>query len=236
MPTYVPPGAPGKPIPYNVGGTTANVRFTDGSQGTNPIDSRRIAWSTLTGTPAFEGTTYPNSFSDGDTPISGLAVGTTYNVWARCHSFAGWGPWSARASFYTRQVPDPPSTPWFEDIQPTSVKIGWVPNYDGGAGIEGYQVAWGTDPHTPQTYWNNVWSPVTITGLQPGVVYYFWVQARNAVGYSGWSGAAVNRTIAGAYVYLDNTWRLAVPYVKDGGVWRLAQVWTRYEGNWKQTN
>lgn len=244
MPVYViytPPGAPGKPVPYNVSGFNANVKFTDGSEGSNPIDGRRLAWSSSSGaTPPLDQTTtggdYIMSFSDGDTPIGSLTVGTTYYVWARCHSYAGWGKWSARAQFYTQQVPDAPSTPWFEDVQLTSVKLGWDPNFNGGSEINGYQVGWGTDPNTPQTYWNDVWPGLTITGLQPGAVYYFWVQARNSVGYSAWSGAAVNRTVAGAYVNDNGTWRLAIPYVKDGETWRLAQVWVKDQGSWKQTN
>lgn len=244
MPLVVstPPGPPGKPVIYGITGTSVNAKFTDGLSGSNAIDFRRLCLSTNGTTPDFYWTApgtygdYIVSFSDGDSPLGGLTPGATYYVWARCHSFAGYGSWSARATFVAKTTPDPPTTPWIEEFTNTSVKINWNPNFNGGSEINGYQINWGTNPGGLDQYWNDVWPPLTFTGLTPGVTYYFRAQARNSVGYSGWSGVIASRTIAGAYVNDNGTWRLAVPWVKDSGVWRRAKPWIRDQGTWRQTS
>lgn len=228
------PAAPTNLVISAVTFNSINLRFswTDYLY-TDHIDGKQIGYGT---SPT---TVQTIISSDGDTPIYPLNSGTTYYFWARTHNSSGYSNWSARAQVTLptpASPPDAPSTPWLYNVQPTSVDVGWNGNYDGGSPINGYQIGWGTDPGWPQSLWQPVWSPVTISGLTPGAVYYFWVQAHNSAGWGPWSGSAVSRTVAGAYVKIDGVWRQAVPYVKDGGVWRLSQPWTRIAGVWRQAN
>lgn len=225
------PAAPTNLVITSVTTNSLNLRFSWVDYlYADTIDLKQIGYGTSPTTPQTIIT------SDGDTPIFPLNSGTTYYFWARTHNSSGYSNWSARAQATTTSLPDAPSTPWLYNIQPTSVEVGWNQNYNGGSPINAFEVGWGTDPGWPQNFWEVGGSPITITGLTPGAVYYFWVRARNSAGWSPWSGSAVSRTVAGAYVNDNGTWRQAVPYVKDGGVWKLAQPWTRNAGEWKQAN
>jgi hypothetical protein len=224
------PAAPTNLVITNVTFNSLNLRFSWVDYlYADKIDSMQIGYGT-------NPTTVQTIIgSDGDTPIYPLNAGTTYYFWARTHNSSGFSNWSARAQATTPRVPDPPSTPWLTDIQPTSVTVDWNPNWDGGNAIIEYQLGYGLDPNNPTNFVNQ-WPPTTIYGLTPGGLYYFWGRARNSAGWSGWSGRAGNRTTAGARVKDGDVWRQAIPYVKDGGVWRLAQPWTRESGTWRRTS
>ena len=227
------PSAPSRPIISAVKATSVTVSFSDGSNGGSPINSRQIAYSTQSSTPAVD-TGYPVVSSDGSTSIGGLSGGTRYYFWARTHNSEGYSPWSASASVVTLDVPDAPSTPLLSSIQTTSVDVAFTANSNGGATITGYQIGYGTSSSAPTTS-VAASSPQVITGLTPGTVYYFFARARNSVGWSSWSGSASARTIAGAYIQVGSTVKLAVPYIRDGGVWKVAEPWVRNLGTWKRT-
>ncbi len=228
------PSAPSRPVISAVKATSATVSFSDGSNGGDAIDSRQIAYSTLSSTPG-SSTSYPVVSSDGSTNITGLSTGTRYYFWARTHNSEGYSSWSPSANAVTLDVPDPPSTPLLSSIQSTSIDVAWTPNSSGGSTISGYQVGYGTSSSIPPTTIVAASSPRIITGLTPGTVYYFRARAQNSVGWSSWSGAAQATTIAGAYIQVGSTIKLAVPYVRDGGVWKVAEPWVRNLGVWKRT-
>ncbi len=224
------PAAPSQPVLSSITSTSVFVTFTDGSNGGAAIDSRQIGWGTSSTTPS------STMSSDGSDTISGLTPGTTYYVWARTHNAKGFSAWSVRSTFTTTRVPDAPSTPVISNIGPTSVTASWTPNGNGGAAITGYQVSYGTSSDgTGHATTGIVSSPLNISGLTPGVKYYFAVRAQNNVGFGPYSAFANATTIAGIRIKVGTVWKFAVPYVRVGGVWKLARPWTKTAGVWKET-
>ncbi|MCX6581648.1 MAG: leucine-rich repeat domain-containing protein, partial [Candidatus Aminicenantes bacterium] len=74
-----------------------------------------------------------------------------------------------------------PSNVAATSISTTSININWTPiTYTSGTG--GYRVFYSTTPGGPYTYFNmtadKTESSLTVTGLNPGAIYYFVVQAR----------------------------------------------------------
>lgn len=222
--------APDTPVISSITSTSAFATFTDNGGGVGAIDSRQLAYGTSTSV----GSATVIS-SDGSTAISGLSPGTTYYVWARVHNAAGYSSWSSRASFTTLRVPDPPSAPVVSNVKPTTVDLAWTPNGNGGSAITGYTVGWGTSPTTPSSTVEVTMSPYTVTGLTPGTTYYFFVRAKNTVGYSSYAGPSSTMSISGIRVKSGGVWKLAVPYVRTGGIWKLARPYVKSLGVWKET-
>lgn len=201
--------------------------FNDGGGGA-PIDSRQIGYGTSSTTPQF------TVASDRSTTITGLNPGTTYYFWARTHNVAGWTAWGPRSSATTLKTPAAPSAPTITGITMTSAVVNFTPPNNGGSAILEYQVGYSTTSTGPSTTVSGT-SPRTITGLEPGRTYYFWVRARNSVGWGPWSAPTSAQTVAGVRVKVGLEWKLAVPYVRDGGVWKIAQPWVRSAGVWKES-
>lgn len=224
------PGAPSTPTISGVKSTSVTITFRDGSNGGDAIDARQIGVSTTT----HEVDGYEVS-SDGSTTITGLTPGRTYYFWARTHNSVGWGPWSGRASAKTQDVPDAPSAPLLSSVTATSVDVAWSANGNGGSSITAYQLGYGTSSSSPTTI-VSAKSPHVVMGLTPGTRYYFFVRAQNSIGWSPWSKSNYAITVAGAYILVGSTWKLAVPYVNVGGTWKLAEAWGRTAGVWKRTS
>lgn len=222
------PAPPSIPTLSSVTSTSVAVSFTDGSNGGAAIDSRQIGYGTNSSAPT---TTVS---SDGSDTISGLTPGTLYYFWARTHNSKGYSAWSARAQTTTLKVPDAPSTPILTDISPTTVTVSWTPNSDGGTPITDFEVGYATSSSAPTSFVTGT-SPKIITGLTPGVTYYFWVRAQNSVGWGSYSASANVMTIAGVRIKDGGVWKIAVPYVRDAGVWKLARPYVKYLGVWKET-
>jgi hypothetical protein len=119
-------------------------------------------------------------------------------------------------------IPAAPNQPTLSAITLDSIKVSWTPNSNGGSTITAYQVGYGTSSSAPTTTVTAT-SPYTATNLAMGTVYYFWVRAKNSVGWSAWSKLASARTYLGVYVNVGGAWKLAIPYVKVAGVWKQAQ-------------
>lgn len=223
------PGAPTTPQITGITGTTVSLKFTDGSNGGDPIDEREIGFGTLSSA--------PQSFvsSSGSSTIHGLNGGTLYYFWAHTHNSEGWGPWSGRTYARTLQAPDAPTAPLISSITATSVDLAFNANGSGGSPITAYQIGYGTSSTIPPATVISGVSPQVINNLTPGTTYYFRLRARNALGWSSWSSATSAKTVSGAYVKVGNTWKLAIPYVRVGGVWKMAETWTRNVGVWKRT-
>lgn len=224
------PSKPSTPVISNITASSVHVTFSDGSSnGGDAIDQRQIGYSSVSATT-------PTGFvsSDRSTTISGLGTGLTYYFWARTHNSEGWSAWSGRATAKTFKVPDAPTTPLLSSVRATSVDVAWTANGNGGTTITGYEIGYGQSPYTPSSMVSAT-SPQVVTGLTPGIVYYFRTRARNSSGWSDWSGAASIRTIAGAYIKVGAETKLAVPYVRVGGVWKIAEPWIHNVGVWKRT-
>lgn len=223
------PGAPSVPVISGIKSTSVVASFRDGSNGGDSIDSRQIGYGTSSST------IQDTVSSDGSTTISGLSSNTTYYFWARTHNSEGWGPWSGRSSAKTLAAPTAPSAPLLSSVTATSVDVSWTNNSDGGSQITANQIGWGTSSVAP-TSSVSANSPQVINDLIPGTTYYIFVRAQNSVGWSAWSKPTSMRTIAGAYILVGSTWKLAVPYVNVGGIWKLAESWSRSAGVWKRTS
>lgn len=227
------PSKPTTPVISNVTKSSVHVKFEDGASNGAAINSRQIAYSTNSNTPAAN-TSYPIVSSDKSTTITGLAAETTYYFWARTHNSEGYSSWSGRASAKTLNTPDAPSAPLLASVRMQSVDVAFSAPANNGSSISGYQIGYGISATTPTTTVAAT-SPQTVTGLTPGTTYYFFVRAQNSVGWGAWSAPRSIRTIAGAYVKVGAVSKLAIPYVKSGGVWKIAEPWVRNAGVWKRT-
>lgn len=223
------PDPPTTPVISGITSTSVVVKFSDGDDGGDSIDSRQIGFDTDS-----TGGSKTLVSSDRSTTIPALSSGTTYYFWARTHNSEGYSNWSGRATAKTLSVPTAPSAPLLSSITAISVDVSWTDNATGGASITAHQLGWGTSSSAP-TSTVSASSPQVITGLTPGTTYYIFVRAQNSVGWSAWSKATSMRTVAGAYILVGTTWKLAVPYVKTSTGWKLAETWGRVSGVWKKT-
>lgn len=224
----VAPSSPSTPVLTNILSISIDAAFSDGADGGSAIDAREIGYGT-------NGTTPSNTVSsDGSTTVTGLTPGTLYYFWARTHNAVGWSAWSARSQATTLRVPDAPAPPTLSNVGPTSVTVSWSPPYNGGSPITGYQVGYGESSSAPTTTVAAT-SPQVISGLDPGVKYYFWVRAQNTVGWGPYSTSVNADTIAGARIKVAGVYKFAIAYVKDAGVWKLAVPYVKHAGVWKET-
>lgn len=102
------------------------------------------------------------------------------------------GPTDFSQYLQRETIPAPPGIAGPHNMGSTSCDISFASNGDGGAAIDHYQVAWGTDAWNPQNYQTGGWWQ-NVGGLVPGTYYYFWGRAHNSQGYSGWSNRVEGR-------------------------------------------
>lgn len=216
---------------YAVSTSQIYVEFT----GTNDGGSAVLEWQIGYGS----NPNGPENFvgSGGGSTIGGFYSGQTVYFWTRARNALGWSGWSNRTEATTWRIPDSPTAPTPLVIKQISVQTQFYGRGNGGQPILEYQLGFGQSPSAPVTTVAASPSGVdTTTGLDPGKVYYFWVRARNSVGWSSWSERSMITLIAGARVFSDNQWKRAVPYVKHGGVWKVARPMVRDAGAWKETS
>lgn len=223
------PDHPSTPTISGILSTSVVVKFTDGDNGGDSIDSRQIGYDTDS-----TGGSKTLVSSDGSTTVTGLSPGTTYYFWARTHNSVGWSSWSGRASAKTIKVPDAPDKPLLSSVTATTVDVSFTANGNGGAAITAYQIGVGITALGPSTT-ISASSPQVVTGLTPGTTYYFFARAQNSVGWSAWSAAASVKTVAGAYILVGMAWKLAIPYVRVSGLWKKAEPWVKSLGVWERT-
>jgi hypothetical protein len=131
--------------------------------------------------------------------------------------------------------PNAPSALVIGIVTQTSVALTWTHNPADGLPNTSYTIGYGTSSSAPTVTTTSTVESKTITGLTPGVKYYFWVKATNSVGTGPYSASSNTTTIAGARVNVGGVWKQAIPYVRDGGVWKVARPWERVLGVWGET-
>ncbi len=151
------------------------------------------------------------------------------------------GPSSSGANLTLTRIgshPDPPGQPQFSNITPTSVTVSWSASPDdNGYSIDDYRLRRWNGSSQSGTYVDSIANNRTrnITGLTAGQTYTFAVYAHNR---AGWSNASTDNhlgMLAGAWIRVGNSWKMAVPYVRVNGVWKQAVPYVRVNGVWKST-
>jgi hypothetical protein len=132
------------------------------------------------------------------------------------------GPTTFSQAISRSTVPSAPSKPTLSAVTVDTVTVSWSAPNNGGSSILGYQLGYGTSSTTATTEVTAT-SPYVVKNLAMNTVYYFWVRARNANGWGGWSASSSAKTILGVYVNVNGVWKPAIPYVRTGGVWKQAQ-------------
>ena len=131
--------------------------------------------------------------------------------------------------------PGAPSTPVISNVEQTTVDLTWTQNPGDGLPVTSYTISYGTATDATGSTTTSSVPNKTITGLNPGVKYYFKVRATNSVGTGPYSSISNDTTVAGAYVLDAGVWKKAIPYVRDGGVWKLARPYSKVLGVWKKS-
>lgn len=224
------PAVPTTPTISNVKNTSFSYAFSDGANNGASITTRQIGWST--------GSTAPTSTATSGTSgsITGLVAGTTYYVWARTYNSVGWSDWSGRASVKLPRQPDVPSAVVLSLVTQVSLTAKFSANGDGGSAFTGHDLAYNTSNTTSGATVLSSNGTTNLTGLIPGVTYYFWSRSKNQWGASGWSAVKSVRTIGGVTVWVGTTPKQAVAYRNVNGVWKVCQSWRASGGgSWKPT-
>ena len=236
------PSAPGVPSLSNATSTSLSASWAassdNGGASITNYALRRYSGSSASGAFVSDNA---NSLSR---TVSGLTPGATYTFTTVAYNSVGWGAESGPRTITLSKRPDPPTGVAALDVQSISLTIAWsAPGNTGGLPITNYLVRRWTGPSASGSYTDISVDAsarsALISGLSPGQEYTFVVYARTAAtdnnGYSNASSAVTARTLAGVWVHVSGTWRLAVPYVRRNGIWTPAIPYVRSAGVWKIT-
>ena len=119
-----------------------------------------------------------------------LIPGTTYKFYVTATNSVGTGAPSSVLSVLAAKVPDAPLGPYNDAAVTTGYQVGltWSTTnvYNGGSPVIDYAVYYSTSSTGTFTLFQSgiTTQASTVTGLSPGVVYYFRVASRNLVGLS----------------------------------------------------
>lgn len=220
------PDPPDAPRVISRDPTGIRVAFDANYDGGRPILEHRI-WMSYDTKPRFW---IDNSR---DSYISPLSPKTPYYFWGQVRNELGWSNIGPRLNTQTSGVPDAPQPPMILPVG-LNTAVGFFRSplpWDGGSKILEWQFGYGTEPNTPQT----LVSGFTLTrhDFLPGRQYYFWVRARNAIGWSNWSGRTSILFAAGAFVKQNGVWKRALPWIKVNGVWKVAEPRTKSGTSWR---
>ena len=128
--------------------------------------------------------------------ITGLSLGTEYEVQVRATNTVGDSDWSTSGTATTPStVPDTPATPTVTVRSATSLLVSWSEPDDNGDPITGYDLQYretGTSDWTQVS--DETGTSYTITGLSLETEYEVQVRATNTVGDSDWSSSGTATT------------------------------------------
>lgn len=138
------------------------------------------------------GTSYPNVTSP--YALGGLVDGTTYHATVRAFNALGAGSSSTTVSVTPLSAPAPPTyLSGAYDSAHRSVLVSWSPpTWTGGSPVTNYTIHWyGTNGQQATAHASAADSNWTLTGVDPGVTYDFYVQASSRGGDSLFANVSV---------------------------------------------
>ena len=177
---------------------TSNVS----SDGGLPITERGVKYRVASSTGAYTSVTTSGTTGSLVVTITGLTSATTYEYYAYAVNGAGEGKTRA-LSVSTSRGTTLPSAPTglTADVSGTSAKLSFTPGDNGGVSISNYEVSFDNGATWQAMSPATAASPLTITGLTPGVTSQVKVRAVTSVG----SGAASSAVAVTAPVTLAIT-------------------------------
>lgn len=192
------PGPPPSPAVTLVGTTSLTLRWTPPSfrGGTNlsGYELQRGSDGTNFNAIAEELASSVTQFTD-----TGLAPNLVYYYRLRAVNEAGAGSWVTVPAW---RHPSPPSRPSAATVSTSQIRLSWSePEFDGGNGITGYQIARSQAGSSFQPV--TLSSPFTDTSftdpsLVSGTLYTYRVRSQNAQGNSAWVTTAASTATAAA--------------------------------------
>jgi hypothetical protein len=191
------PAAPGMPSVVDVGDGTANLAWSETSNGGSDIlnydleiENRTAGGSNVTDVELRLAET-----------VDGLSNGNSYRARVRATNAVGAGPWSAWSpDFVPSTAPAAPASPTATAYD-AAVGIGWsAPASNGGSALVGYEIELNNQSARSSAVSDaGLTLSSTISELTNGDTYRARVRAINSVGagvWSGWSGSVTPRAAA----------------------------------------
>jgi hypothetical protein len=143
------------------------------------------------------------------------------------------GPTTITHAINRDTVPPPPVPVTFSSITQTSVYTTFSGNGDGGATIIKWQLASHNVNTTSGASIFTSDGTLSVTGLVPGTVYYFWARGQNAVGYGAWSSVRSMKTLklpaAPSQVTLSSISQTSMIAKFSGNDMGVYTTWSRWE-------
>ena len=153
---------------------------------------------------------WPHAGVGTSTTITGLTVGTSYQVQVRAQNRIGESGYSLSASGATStRAPARPAAPAVRVASSGSINVSWVAPSDGGAPIDDYDVRYRLGSSGPWKSWprSGTGTSTRITGLAAKTSYEVQVRAGNSVGKGSWSPSGTASTSdVSAVVTLEIDW------------------------------
>lgn len=133
-------------------------------------------------------------------------------------------------------VPPAPTMLAPDQIGPTSMRVRFSGNGDGGSGMLGWELHWATNEAFTQGTGSIVSTGTSImSDLLPGTEYWWKARGRNGVGLGPFSAPISARTLTGGRRKVAGVWRDVERWRKVGGTWRRVVRWRKVAGVWKRT-
>ena len=188
------------------GATTATSFLVSGSissDGGLPITERGAKYRVAGSTGAYSSVTTSGTTGTFSVTITGLTSGTTYEFYPYAVNGAGEGRWGFNSKVTTLRLTASASAPTglTADVSGTSAQLSFTPGDNGGVAISNYEVSFDNGATWQAMSPATTASPLTITGLTPGVTSQVKVRAVTSVG----SGAASSAVAVTAPVTLAIT-------------------------------
>lgn len=140
------------------------------------------------------------------------SVNVTYNQTVRFtveNAGLGWATTDFYQAISRSTTPAPPTMVAAYPISATAIHAIFVGNWDGGSPVLEYQLGYGQSPAGP-VYTLPSDGTTDVLGFTTGSHWYFWAQARNALGWSAWSNRVEASTwlaprVPGSPIIMDMT-------------------------------